>query len=279
MTQDKSVVGDLINFRGLVYAPLNENGVVFLFGKVVDDLHMYIEEIKPGFPDCIARRYTGKGWERVAIEFEYASSNFKQHGHNPNDCDVVVCWEHDWKDCPLEVIELRSSIDGMKNWPIKPPTTTKPGVKPTEALLALYQEQHIQDDVRAWYAELEQRLRQEDPEIWANIGKKYIGLYSPEKSFASIKPRPTAIQVECFSRGETLSGTKVSNLKFSPRWAKFTIKAQSDIAAAVGILRESQARLKAALKEGESTSYFSGGIKPGSDEAGEADDKTADEET
>ena len=29
MSNDKSVVGDLINFRGLVYAPLNENGVVF----------------------------------------------------------------------------------------------------------------------------------------------------------------------------------------------------------------------------------------------------------
>ena len=50
MASDRSVVGDLINFRGLVYAPLNENGVVFLFGKVAEDLNMYIEEIKPGFP-------------------------------------------------------------------------------------------------------------------------------------------------------------------------------------------------------------------------------------
>ncbi len=31
MSNNKSVVGDLINFRGLVYAPMNENGVVFLF--------------------------------------------------------------------------------------------------------------------------------------------------------------------------------------------------------------------------------------------------------
>ncbi|RKY09028.1 MAG: hypothetical protein DRP66_03220 [Planctomycetota bacterium] len=30
MSNDKSVVGDLINLRGLVYAPMNENGVVFL---------------------------------------------------------------------------------------------------------------------------------------------------------------------------------------------------------------------------------------------------------
>ena len=34
----KSIVGDLINFRGLVYSPLNENGVIFLFGKVVEGM-------------------------------------------------------------------------------------------------------------------------------------------------------------------------------------------------------------------------------------------------
>ena len=38
----RSIVGDLINFRGLVYAPVNENGVVFLFGKVAEDLNMYV---------------------------------------------------------------------------------------------------------------------------------------------------------------------------------------------------------------------------------------------
>lgn len=101
---EKSIVGDLINFRGLVYSPLNENGVVFLFGKVAHDLNMYVEEIKPGFPDCIGRRFIGKGWERVRIEFEYKSSNFVAHKHDPRECDIIVCWEHDWKECPLEII-------------------------------------------------------------------------------------------------------------------------------------------------------------------------------
>jgi hypothetical protein len=31
---EKSIVGDLINFRGLVYAPINENGVIFYLGKL-----------------------------------------------------------------------------------------------------------------------------------------------------------------------------------------------------------------------------------------------------
>jgi hypothetical protein len=44
MKEDRSIVGSLINFRGLVYSPVNEQGVVFLFGRVLDDLNMYIEE-------------------------------------------------------------------------------------------------------------------------------------------------------------------------------------------------------------------------------------------
>ena len=86
--KERSIVGDLINFRGLVNSPVNENGVIFLFGKVVEDLDMSVDEVKPGFPDCSARRYAGRGWERAYIEFEYRSSHFKQHGHSPSHCDI-----------------------------------------------------------------------------------------------------------------------------------------------------------------------------------------------
>ena len=26
---------------------------------------------------------------------------------SPNGCELIVCWKHNWKECPLEVIELR----------------------------------------------------------------------------------------------------------------------------------------------------------------------------
>ena len=34
----RSIVGELINFRGLVYGPVNEMGVVALFTKVGEEL-------------------------------------------------------------------------------------------------------------------------------------------------------------------------------------------------------------------------------------------------
>ena len=74
---------------------------------------MYVEEIKPGFPDCVARRFTGKGWERIFVEFEYTSLNFRDHKHDHQHCDLIVCWEHNWHECPIQVIELKSVIKGL----------------------------------------------------------------------------------------------------------------------------------------------------------------------
>lgn len=108
--------GSMVNFRGLQHSPINEQGVVFLFGMVAFELGFIVESVATGFPDCESKRCVSKKqdlWERVQIEFEYQSRNFKDHGHDPNQCDLIVCWEDDWPDCPIEVLELRSAIETL----------------------------------------------------------------------------------------------------------------------------------------------------------------------
>lgn len=108
--------GAPLSFRGLTHAPINEQGVVYLFGMVSYELGFIVEAIQSSFPDCEAKRCVDSKrnrWQRVRIEFEYASSNFRQHGHDPKQCDLIVCWEHDWDECPLEVLELRTVIHGL----------------------------------------------------------------------------------------------------------------------------------------------------------------------
>jgi hypothetical protein len=113
---EESIVGPVINFRGLVYSPINEQGVVFLFGKVSKDLNIEVEEIKTGFPDAICRVRTGRGYARRRMEFEFRSSDFQKHGHPVEGCDMIVCWEHDWTECPekIEVISLQDVINELK---------------------------------------------------------------------------------------------------------------------------------------------------------------------
>jgi hypothetical protein len=105
--------GPPVDFRGLRHEPVNEQGVVYLFGLVSRDLGFLVEAIGAAYPDCEAKRCVDQRrgrWQRVSIEFEYRSSNFREHGHETAGCDLIVCWDHDWHDCPVEVIELRSVI-------------------------------------------------------------------------------------------------------------------------------------------------------------------------
>jgi hypothetical protein len=107
------VFGQPIDFRGLRHAPINEQGVVFLFGMIAYELGFIVESVQTGYPDCEAKRCVNRKtqkWQRVRIEFEFRSSNFD---HDPAGCDVIVCWEHDWPECPLEVVELRTIIDRL----------------------------------------------------------------------------------------------------------------------------------------------------------------------
>lgn len=109
----RSVVGEPIDFRGMRFAPVNEQGVVYIFGMVSQELGFFVESVRVKYPDCEGKRcFDAKQnlWEHIYIEFEFKSSNFIEHGHKVDDCDVIVCWIHDWPDCPIEVLELREAI-------------------------------------------------------------------------------------------------------------------------------------------------------------------------
>jgi hypothetical protein len=107
--------GPLLNFRGLQHAPINEHGVVFLFGMVARDLGFIVEGVRASYPDCDAKRTVSKTGHlvRVRIEFEFRSRNFSDHGHDPAGCDLIVCWENNWPECPVEVLELRSEVGNL----------------------------------------------------------------------------------------------------------------------------------------------------------------------
>ncbi len=225
--RDRSIVGDLINFRGLVYSPINENGVIFLFGKVIEDLNMYIEEIKPGFPDCIGRRFTGRGWERVAIEFEFRSSQFQDHGHNPDECDIIVCWEHDWPDCPLEVIELREIIKALPNKPIERPDTMAGVGKPTV-------DDHLRNfpaKVRELFERLDAEIKTISDEIWRKTRESPgVTYYSPERVFIYLRFQKQGLRLHLFTRGEKLEGVEAfAYERGGAKWGRIYLRSEKDL--------------------------------------------------
>jgi hypothetical protein len=110
LLRDRPTYGPPMMDAGLAYGPANELGVVFLFGMVARQLGFVVMRIQTAFPDCEAmRKIDDQTWQKVRIEFEYESRNFLRHGHPPSGCDLVVCWIHNWHECPVEVVELSSA--------------------------------------------------------------------------------------------------------------------------------------------------------------------------
>jgi len=114
--KDRATYGNPTRFRGLRHEPVNEQGVVLLFGMLAKELGYVIEAVQTGFPDCEAkRRIAPERWQRVDIEFEFESRNFRDHGHAASGCDVIVCWRHNWDECPghIEIVELSNVIKSL----------------------------------------------------------------------------------------------------------------------------------------------------------------------
>ena len=89
----------------LKYAPTNEQEVVYLFALICTSLGYIARRVQTEFPDCILIDSMGK---HVRCEFELRTSNFIQHRHPMDKCDLVVAWEDDCVlSSQISVIQLR----------------------------------------------------------------------------------------------------------------------------------------------------------------------------
>jgi hypothetical protein len=101
-------------FAPFSFAPINEQGVLFVFGVVAQELGFTITRVQTEFPDVEAMRETGPNQcQRMHLELEYESRNFLTHMHPLDGCDGIVCWIDNWPECPLEVIELKSVVEKL----------------------------------------------------------------------------------------------------------------------------------------------------------------------
>jgi len=107
--------GDILNIKGIVYEPVNEQGVILLFAALCFDLGFRIEGIRSKFPDIILKRKNSHGtFSPCLAEFEFLANNYKIHNHPLRGCDLIICWRNDWPNCPIEVLELQEICKKLK---------------------------------------------------------------------------------------------------------------------------------------------------------------------
>lgn len=83
--------------------PTNEQGVVALFSKLSHELGYEFKRIGNHCPDAVLE----KDGHEVRVEFEYRSSNFQAHRHDPKLVDLIVCWQDDWAIPTVPVLSLQ----------------------------------------------------------------------------------------------------------------------------------------------------------------------------
>ena len=107
---NRRIYGRPIGHPEFRHAPVNEMGVVGLFCVMARELGYAIEAMHVAFPDAEVKRCVDvkrDQWERLRVEFEFESRNFLTHGHDAAACVLIICWNHNWADCPRPVLELK----------------------------------------------------------------------------------------------------------------------------------------------------------------------------
>lgn len=256
---DRKIVGSPLNFRGLVYSPINEQGVVYLFGLIASDLNIRVESVQQGYPDCTAIKYIGKGrWERINIEFEYKSSNFN---HDPNKCDLLVCWEDDLQGEKrkslkgLEIIELKSIIDTPEVPNISPKDPEEIAKEKAEYDLEYhFKRKKTTKKTQELYMELDKAIRNIEESIWVKYAQTAITYYSPEKMFVLLRFRKSFLALNIFTDQEMIEG--VQNIKGHENWGKVHIKNKNRLPTTISAIKRSFHLMKEAIKDNKNTGWY-----------------------
>lgn len=242
-----------------MYSPINEQGVVYLFGLIANDLNIRVESIQQGYPDCTAIKYVGKGrWERINIEFEFKNSNFD---HGPDKCDVLVCWEDNLQDSKrdtlkgLEIIELQSIIGTpeVPDIPLKDPE--KEIEKKSEYDLEYhFKRKKTTKKIQELYQELDEETRKIDDSIWVKYARTAITYYSPEKMFVYMRLRKDSLAMNIFTDQEKIES--VRNIKDHENWGKISLKNKEQMPLVISAIQRSFKLMKEEIKDNKNTGWY-----------------------
>ncbi len=192
--------GDVLGFRGVVYEPINEQGVIVIFSKIAEDIGFLIVNIRESFPDCLALRKTSDKNKKVLIEFEYKSKNFKDHGHDADKCDLIVCWEHNWEDYPkekLEIMSLRDIVTEIKRMELAESLDEEVSYevnKEDREIKEFFTDKNIPDVIKAVFYELDDQVNEITDSIMLNVAMTALTYYKNNRVFLFVKPQMKSIK-------------------------------------------------------------------------------------
>lgn len=216
---------------------------------------MYVELIRTGYPDCIAKRFIGKDrWEEIKIEFEFKSSDFVKHKHHIDDADMIVCWEHDWEGCPksIEVLELKNELAKLENISVEVPEKI---ARSSEYEIDEYLKRGTNESVKL-FRELDKRILKIDDEIYNKAHKYRIYYYSPKRVFAAVKVMKTGLNIQLFTNAKRIKGVETFDGEYGQKWGRIYVMNNKELSTAVAALSKSHNYINYCVENNISTGWY-----------------------
>jgi hypothetical protein len=258
MDDRPSWVGDVLDFRGILFAPVTPEEVKDLLLTLLPDLGMRAVHYQPDGTGSVQQR-VGEAWQRRQVVFAVHSQDVKGHIAAMGPIDLVICYVDDWGDCPVDVRPLKphtkTEVSGALQTSLSEPegevlsAITEPTDLDTHLARRSAATRHL-------FRRFNQAIRALSPEIRMTVthGQRDQGgvsYASPERVFLFVNfQKQHGLSVAAFTRGQTWPSVRPLSAHL---WGSLRIRTEGELARAIEVARQSYGAIKAAIAHREPT--------------------------
>jgi len=209
MDDRPSLVGDVLDFRGMLFAPVTPEGVKDMLLTLLPDLQMRDVQYWPDGTGSVQRR-VGEAWQKLQVVSAVHSQDVKGHIAATGPIDLVICYVNDGVDFLVEVLPLkprtRTEASGALQTSLTEPEVDVASAIAEPTALDTYLARRSAA-TRYPFQRLHQAIRALSPEIRMTVtrGQRAQGgmsYASPERVFLFVMfQEHHGLGVEAFTRG------------------------------------------------------------------------------
>jgi len=152
--------------------------------------------------------------------------------HKIEDADMIVCWEHDWEDCPksIEVLELKDEIRKLENITAEAPDKI---TKSSEYEIDEYLKGRTKESVSLFH-NVNREVLKIDDNVYNKAHKYRIFYYSPRRVFLTLKVLKKGLNITLFTNAKKIRGVEPFGGEYGQKWGRLYVITRKDIPTAVG---------------------------------------------
>ena len=167
---------------------------------------------------------------------------------------MIVCWEHDWKECPksIEVLELQNEVKQLENINVEAPDKIS---RSSEYEIDEYLKRASKESI-AWFREFDKKASKINDSIYCKAHKYRIYYYSPKRVFATVKVMKKGLGISLFTNAKRIKGVESYGGEYGKKWGKMTVLEKKDLPLSINALKKSHDYINNCVENNITTGWY-----------------------